>query len=269
MIYSSRIILRKMSEHKDQHTQPSDGHLRVISWNLLRRIGASVEDVIALIEQYRPDLFLMQEATKDLAALPATLGGHFVLEPLHGRGYGLVAWSPNPFPPPCALPLPVSTMPGRVPPRVAQILRVGGVNFANVHLSHGQFLNRWQLLHIVRSLNGPSAIIGDYNAVGPIKLAGFKDIGPRGSTVIAGKIISFRVDRCMARGLTCSSARMLERGSSDHHPIILDLAAISKDNNFAEQYSPEGLVTAVAQLRGQVGNRSQVGSPSFYPIRIS
>jgi hypothetical protein len=37
--------------------------LKVISWNLLRLTGAGVEDVAALIEQHRPDLLLLQEAT--------------------------------------------------------------------------------------------------------------------------------------------------------------------------------------------------------------
>jgi hypothetical protein len=124
---------------------------------------------------------------------------------------------------PYALRLPASQVPGRVPPRVAQIVQLGGVAFANVHLSHGQFLNRWQLVHVANALDGPAAIVGDYNAVGPIKLAGFKDVGPRQSTHSPNEIISFRLDRCMARGLRCSYARVLARGSSDHHPISLKL----------------------------------------------
>jgi len=102
-------------------------------------------------------------------------------------------------------------------------VHLGDVAFANVHLSHGQFLNRWQLAHIANALDGPAAIVGDYNAVGPIKLAGFKDIGPRQPTHSPTNIISFRLDRCMARGLRCSYARVLARGPSDHHPIRLDL----------------------------------------------
>jgi endonuclease/exonuclease/phosphatase family metal-dependent hydrolase len=197
--------------------------LKVLSWNLLRLTGAGVDDVAALIEQQRPDLVLLQEATEALAELPAQVGGYFFREPLDGRIYGLGAWSPNPLPPPYALPLPVSQVPGRVPPRVAQIVQLGEVAFANVHLSHGQLLNRWQLQHVANALNGPAAIVGDYNAIGPIKLAGFKDIGPRQPTHSATNIISFRLDRCMARGLGCSYAGVLARGPSDHHPIRLDL----------------------------------------------
>lgn len=202
--------------------RPAQG-LRIVSWNLLRLVGAGVEDVARLIRQHQPDLLVMQEATKELAELPALVGGHFYREPLHGRVYGLAVWSPQPFPRPKVLPLPVSTMPGRVPPRLAQIIRFGGATFANVHLSHGQFLNRWQLLHIARSLDGPAAIIGDYNAVGPIKLPGFKDLGPRQPTHSPTNVISFRLDRCMAHGLQCVTAQVLQRGPSDHHPIFLEL----------------------------------------------
>ena len=197
--------------------------MKVISWNLLRLTGARVEDVAALIEQHRPDLLLLQEATEELSELPARVGGCFFREPLNGRIYGLAVWSPHPLAPPYALPLPVSQVPGRVPPRVAQIVQFGDATFANVHLSHGQLLNRWQLLHIANVLDGPAAVVGDYNAIGPIKLAGFKDIGPRQPTHSPNNAISFRLDRCMARGLRCSYAKVLARGPSDHHPIRLDL----------------------------------------------
>lgn len=211
--------------------------MRVISWNLLRLTGATVKDVAALIEQYRPDLLLMQEVIEDVAALPVIVGGHFFREHLLGRIYGLAAWSQYALPTPYALPLPVSTMPGRVPPRVAQIVRFGEVSFANVHLSHGQFLNRWQLIRIARSLDGPAAVVGDYNAVGPIGLLDFKDVGPRKPTLVANNIIPFRLDRCMARGLHCTDARVLDRGPSDHHPIFLDLNVISSARHGSEQYS--------------------------------
>jgi endonuclease/exonuclease/phosphatase (EEP) superfamily protein YafD len=197
--------------------------LRVISWNLLRLVGAGVADVAALVERHRPDLLLMQEATEGLASLPEAVGGFFYREPMHGRVYGLAAWSPHRLATPRRLALPVSTMPGHVPPRVAQIVRIDNVTFANVHLSHGQFLNRWQLLHIARSLKGPAAVVGDYNAVGPIRVAGLKDVGPRQPTHLASNIISLRLDRCMVRELRCTGARVLDRGPSDHRPIVLDL----------------------------------------------
>jgi endonuclease/exonuclease/phosphatase (EEP) superfamily protein YafD len=223
--------------------------LRVISWNLLRSTGAGAEDVAALVARHRPDLLLLQEATEELAALPGIVGGHFFREPLDGRIYGLAAWSPHLLPPPYALPLPISSVPGRVPPRVAQIVQLFGVAFANVHLSHGQFLNRWQLLHIVRAFDGPAAVVGDYNAIGPIKLVGFKDIGPRQPTHTARNFVSFRLDRCMARGLRCSHAQVLERGPSDHHPIILDLHIVSG----AAEASERG---RAARLRGPANLRA-------------
>lgn len=106
---------RDISEHHRQHG-PATGRLRIISWNLLRRVGAGVEDLAALVVRYQPDVLLMQEATEEMAALPTIVGGHFFREPMHGRVYGLAVWSPHLFPPPYALPLPVSVMPGRVPP---------------------------------------------------------------------------------------------------------------------------------------------------------
>jgi endonuclease/exonuclease/phosphatase (EEP) superfamily protein YafD len=51
--------------------------MRIISWNLLRRTGASLDDVAALARQERPDLLLMQEATDEIDALPTRLGGHY------------------------------------------------------------------------------------------------------------------------------------------------------------------------------------------------
>jgi len=98
--------------------------LRVISWNLLRLVGAGVGDVAALIEQHHPDLLLLQEATEELAELPTRVGGCFFREPLDGRIYGLAVWSPHGLPRPYVLPLPVSQVPGRLPPRVAQIAKL-------------------------------------------------------------------------------------------------------------------------------------------------
>ena len=100
---------------------------------------------------------------------------------------------------------------------------VGRSDFRKRTSSHGQFLNRWQLLHIANVLDGPAAVVGDYNAIGPIKLAGFEDIGPRQPTHSPNNTISLRLHRCMARGLRCSYAKVLARGRSDHHPIRLDL----------------------------------------------
>jgi endonuclease/exonuclease/phosphatase family metal-dependent hydrolase len=155
--------------------------------------------------------------------LPSRAGGHYWREPSPGRVHGLAAWSPHLLKRSGVLPLPYSRMPGRVPPRVAQMLRLGDITFANVHLSHGQLLNRRQLFRVAAALEGPAAVIGDYNAVGPTILPGFLDVGPREATVIARDVVRFRLDRCLVRGLSCEEARTLERGPSDHRPILLDL----------------------------------------------
>jgi endonuclease/exonuclease/phosphatase (EEP) superfamily protein YafD len=207
---------------------PEEAGLKVISWNLLRLTGAAAEDVAALIEQERPDLVLMQEATVELGSLPKLVGGWFCGEPMPGRIHGLAAWSPHKLAPPRLLPLPISQMPGRQPLRVAQILQFGGITFANVHLSHGQILNRRQLVRIARSVEGPAAVVGDYNAVGPILLADFRDVGPREPTHIMSNVVPFRLDRCLARGVDCTVARVLERGRSDHCPIVLDLSVAAE-----------------------------------------
>ncbi len=44
--------------------------LKIISWNLLHRSGAVAEDICELIEDEKPDLFLMQEATTAIESLP-------------------------------------------------------------------------------------------------------------------------------------------------------------------------------------------------------
>ena len=203
---------------------PAAGHLRVASWNLLRRVGARPEDVAAFVRRHKPELLLLQEATVEMNALPQLLGGHYFREPMQRRIYGLAVWSPHPLPQPRILRLPVSALPGRVPPRIAQFVSFRGISFVNVHLSHGQFLNRWQLLHITRQLRAPAAIIGDFNAIGPTRLPGFRDIGPREPTHYSSNIVPLRLDRCLARGLRCDAAQVLDRGASDHHPIILELS---------------------------------------------
>ena len=202
----------------------NEGRLRVISWNLLRRVGAGAEDVARLVQTHRPDLLLLQECTEDIASLPALVGGHFFRHPMQARIYGLAAWSPHIFAPSTAIRLPYSILPGRVPPRLAQIISFGGMTIANVHLSHGQFLNRFQLRHIMEQMEGPAAIIGDFNAVGPVGFQGFSDIGPRKRTHRAGNIVALRLDRCIARGLVCSASEVLDKGPSDHHPMVLDMA---------------------------------------------
>jgi endonuclease/exonuclease/phosphatase family metal-dependent hydrolase len=207
--------------------EPAAAALRVASWNLLRRVGAEAQDVARLIHAHRPDLLLLQEATEEIAALPSLVGGHFFRHPMQKRIYGLAAWSPHSFPLTSALRLPASVLPGRVPPRIAQIVKFQGISFANVHLSHGQFLNRFQLHHIAYALEGPTVIMGDFNAVGPIMVPEFRDVGPRQRTHKASNIVSLRLDRCITRDVRCLGAQVLDKGPSDHHPILLELSVAS------------------------------------------
>ena len=45
-----------------------------------------------------------------------------------------------------------------------------------------------------------AAILGDFNLVGPTFLPGFRDVGPREPTHIAGDMMPLRIDRCVVRG---------------------------------------------------------------------
>ena len=198
--------------------------MKVVSWNLLRLTGAAVEDVAGLIGIQKPDVLLMQEATQHMEGLPSLVGGHFYRLSWLGRIHGLAVWSPTHFPRPVALSLPASRLPGRLPRRRAQIIQMGDITLANVHLSHGQLLNRRQLARVAAALQGkPSAIIGDYNAVGPIFLPGFTDVGPREPTHLSGNVMPVRLDRCLAHGLVCRASAALDFGPSDHRPIRLEL----------------------------------------------
>ena len=198
--------------------------MKVISWNLLRLSGAAVGDLAALLERERPDVLLMQEVTQHMDVLPSLAGGHYHRLPWPGRIHGLAVWSRHRFATPQVLPLPASRLPGRLPRRRTQIVQVGDITFANVHLSHGQLLNRRQLARIAAALRGrPSAIIGDYNAVGPILIPGFADVGPRETTHFGSNVVPFRLDRCLAHGVACRSSGTLAFGPSDHRPIVLDL----------------------------------------------
>ncbi len=192
---------------------------KIISWNLLRLTGAKVGDVVRLARHERPDLLLLQEATREIDALPDYLGGFYSRVPLPGRIHGLAIWSATPRPKPLVVKLPS----GAVVDRVCQILDIGPFAVANVHLSHGQLLNRRQLRHIAQHLPARAAVLGDYNLVGPALLPGFSDAGPREHTHVCADMVPLRLDRCYVRGLHCVEATTLHRQSSDHRPIMVRL----------------------------------------------
>jgi endonuclease/exonuclease/phosphatase family metal-dependent hydrolase len=194
--------------------------IKIVSWNLLRLTGASLADVVRLVRRERPDLLLMQEATRAMDGLTEHVGGHYLRSPLPGRVHGLATWSPVALRSlPVVLPLP----PGTMFDRVCQILDLGEFAVANVHLSHGQVLNRRQLRRIAEALPPRAAVLGDYNLLGPALLPGFRDVGPREPTHVAGDVVPLRIDRCLVRGLACVSARALTREASDHRPIAVQL----------------------------------------------
>ena len=196
--------------------------LKIVSWNLLRTVGASLDDVEALIARETPDLMLMQEATSRFNELTGRIGGHYAWAPLPGRIHGLAMWSPKPWRAvPSVRPLP----PGSLIQRVCQIVEIGDFGIANVHLSHGQRLNRRQLRAIALHLPERAAVLGDFNLVGPCLIRGFRDVGPRRPTHMMGEIVPVRLDRCLVRGLACEEARVLPRTTSDHRPIAVRLAA--------------------------------------------
>lgn len=194
--------------------------MKLISWNLLHRDGAGVMEVAALIRQHQPDLLLMQEVTEAFQALVPMAGGVFDREPLPGRAHGLAMWMPRRIArPPHIVALPA----GAIVRRVCQIVTLEGLTVANVHLSHGQVLNRRQLRFIERTVPHHAAVVGDFNMLGPAMLPGFHDAGPRSQTHRMSSMVPLRLDRCLLRGLTCTRSEVLPRGRSDHHPIMLQL----------------------------------------------
>lgn len=195
--------------------------MKLISWNLLHKDGASLADMAALIEAERPDLVLMQEAREEFADLITRIGGVFARTPLPGRVHGLAMWAPSAAAqPPTVIPIPS----GAMVRRICQIVDLGPFAVANVHLSHGQLLNRRQMRHIAQLLPPRAAVIGDTNMVGPTLLPGFHDAGPRRRTHRMSDLVPLRLDRCLIRGLVCTEAQVLSRGASDHHPIMIRLS---------------------------------------------
>jgi endonuclease/exonuclease/phosphatase family metal-dependent hydrolase len=198
--------------------------IKLVSWNLLRLTGASLDDVVRLIHRENPDLLLMQEATKEMDGLTGKVGGEYQRNLMPGRVHGLAVWSPVPFPQsPVVLPL----QSGAMFNRVCQIIDLGAISVVNVHLSHGQILNRRQLRRIAKVLPHQAAVVGDYNLIGPALLPGFRDVGPREPTHVAGDFVPLRIDRCLIRGVACLGARALLREASDHRPIVVSLNVAS------------------------------------------
>lgn len=210
---------------------------KLISWNLLRLTGASLDDIVRLIRREDPDLLLMQEATQEMDGLARRVGGQYQRNQMPGRVHGLAVWSPVPLP---SRPLVLPLQAGAMFHRICQIIQFGSITVANVHLSHGQILNRRQLRRIARVLPYRAAVVGDYNLIGPALLPGFRDVGPREPTHVAGDVVPLRVDRCLLRGVACLEAGALLRQASDHRPIVVRLNLVSQ--RLAADPMPLGVV---------------------------
>lgn len=199
--------------------------LRLVSWNLFHEDGATLDDICLLIRMTKPDILLMQEARPIMDKLPERIKGYYSRVALPGRLHGTACWSRIPFSEnPLLFPLP----PGLIVQRSAQILKFHGYfgpfSIANVHLSHGQILNRRQLRIIRNNLQSKAVIIGDFNIFGPALLPGFRDIGPKATTHRMLNRVPFRLDRCLAHGFTLLESRAYPRFGSDHHPIAVTLS---------------------------------------------
>jgi endonuclease/exonuclease/phosphatase (EEP) superfamily protein YafD len=199
--------------------------IKLISWNLLRLTGASLDDVVRLIRREQPGLLLMQEVTRQMDGLTRRVGGHYQRNLMPGRVHGLAVWSPEPL---VSAPIVLPLQAGAMFERVCQIVDLGSVTVANVHLSHGQILNRRQLRRIAKVLPYRAAVVGDYNLIGPALLPGFHDVGPREPTHVAGDVVPLRIDRCLIRGVACLEARALLRETSDHRPIVVSLNVVAR-----------------------------------------
>ncbi len=194
--------------------------IKIVSWNLLRLVGATLDELVRVIEAEAPDLLLLQEATSMVDGLQARVGGHYARTVQPGRIHGLATWSPEaPVAPTLVVPLPS----GALLHRVSQITALDGFSVANVHLSHGQVLNRRQLRRVASHLPAHAAVLGDFNLVGPVLLPGFRDVGPRRPTHLCGRVVPLRLDRCLVRGMACTHTGVLARHSSDHRPIVVRL----------------------------------------------
>jgi endonuclease/exonuclease/phosphatase family metal-dependent hydrolase len=198
---------------------------KIISWNLLHSTGAKMEHVAALALKHQPDLLLLQEATAEIDGLRHRIGGDYAHIVLPGRHHGLAAWSPQPLHSPATS---ISLQRGLIVKRVCQIIDLGPFAVANVHLSHGQMLNRRQLRRIAAALPEHAAILGDCNMVGAPLLPGFRDVGARQPTHRMQNMIPLRLDRCFTRRLHCHSAEVLDQGASDHRPIKVILSIETK-----------------------------------------
>ena len=211
--------------------QTTERRLRVLSWNVLRRCGATPGEVAAWVHAEAVDLVLLQEADDTFRSLSALLGGEYQGRAFDGGPDGLGAWSRAGLQDVRWLDL---EMPDNGPKmrrkRRAMVITANGTKVANVHLSHGQMLARRQFAQAAGAIGEQGAVVGDYNMVGPVWVDGWMDAGPSTWTHLAKGLVPLRLDRCLVRGMQCDAPRALRRGSSDHRPIVFDLIPIHHEH---------------------------------------
>lgn len=203
--------------------------MRILSWNILCRAGATAGDIGRLIEAHRPDLVLLQECTPAIDALPERIGGYYVRQAMQGRRHGLAAWSRVPakvtdvaLPRATRIDIPVPVF-RLLERRIALVVHLQGAEIANVHLDHGQIANRRQLRHLFKCHPHLNVISGDFNALGSTTLPGFTDAGTRRTTHRAKGLWPLRLDRCLIRGYRRTNVMALPYGESDHRPFLIDI----------------------------------------------
>jgi endonuclease/exonuclease/phosphatase family metal-dependent hydrolase len=103
--------------------------------------------------------------------------------PLPGRIHGPAIWARHGLSQARRVPLF-----SRAIARHAVVAEAGGMLFASVHLSHGQLMCRRQAREASLALAaGPAVIAGDFNMVGPLRLDGFREVGPRARSIVAAR----------------------------------------------------------------------------------
>jgi endonuclease/exonuclease/phosphatase (EEP) superfamily protein YafD len=198
--------------------------MRILSWNVLRRVGATPHDVAQLITQHSPDIALLQEVGQSFTSLPSIVGGGYEARPFLNRKDGLGAWFRFPVDAVECVKLPQEAESRRKAQRIAMIIRIANRTVVNLHLSHDQMLLRRQFALVAEQIHGPAAIVGDFNVVGPLRRRDWCDVGPRTVTHFAKGFLPFRLDRCLTRDWPAIKNQTLCRGASDHRPIIVDLS---------------------------------------------
>jgi endonuclease/exonuclease/phosphatase (EEP) superfamily protein YafD len=197
--------------------------LKIVSWNVLRLTGATLQDIAALVGQEQPDILLLQEASAQSVDLPGLIGGVVAFRAFVGGADGLAVWSPTALPPIEYLTLEHNPAQPHKRRRCAMILRFPTYTLANIHLAHNQRLLRRQFASVATVCAPRAIIIGDFNAVGSLTRSGWQDCGPRAITHMARGVLPFRLDRCMVRDWEPRSARALPKGRSDHKPIVVEV----------------------------------------------